>query len=207
MLSVGEKPRTAEFYETLLRKHALPTLGRRSAQTKSDIAELHSAMAKTPHNANRLVAAVGSLYSYASKHGLLSEGAAATASEDGATLMQMFKRGGVLTRPQHARHKTNDNKRATGVSIMREMFANQQLLVASCLEEWWLEYLNYHRKEGKIVQSFCDLLDSTRTAITDIRFAKALSEYDEMRYGRDFGSGAADKGCKYPDYGWVLHLA
>ena len=70
------KPRTAEFYETLLRKHALPTLGRRSAQTvtKSDIAKLHSAMAKTPHNANRLVAAVGSLYSYASKHGLVSEG-------------------------------------------------------------------------------------------------------------------------------------
>ena len=31
-------------------------------------------MAKTPHNANRLVAAVGSLYSYASKHGLVSEG-------------------------------------------------------------------------------------------------------------------------------------
>ena len=70
------KPRTAEFYETLLRKHALPTLGRRSAQTvtRSDIAKLHSAMAKTPHNANRLVAAVGSLYSYTGKHGLVSEG-------------------------------------------------------------------------------------------------------------------------------------
>ncbi len=70
------KQRTAEFYETLLRKHALPSLGRRSAQTvtKNDIAKLHSAMAKTPHNANRLIAAVGSLYSYAGKHSLVPEG-------------------------------------------------------------------------------------------------------------------------------------
>jgi hypothetical protein len=53
------KPRTAEFYETLLEKHVLPTLGARPAETvtRNDIAKLHSAMVKTPHNANRVVAA------------------------------------------------------------------------------------------------------------------------------------------------------
>jgi hypothetical protein len=69
-------PSTRSLCETLLRKHALPSLGNRKADlvTRADVAKLHVAMAHSPHNANRLVAVIGSLYSYAGKHGLIREG-------------------------------------------------------------------------------------------------------------------------------------
>lgn len=37
--------------------------------------------------------------------------------------------------------------------------------VARGLTPWFDEYRAYHRKDGKFVQSFCDLMDATRTCV------------------------------------------
>lgn len=70
------KARTAANYETLFRLHAWPALGSKKAEaiTRADLVKLHSAMSRTPHNANRLLAVIGSMYSYASKSGLVPDG-------------------------------------------------------------------------------------------------------------------------------------
>jgi len=70
------KTRTAKFYDALLKRHALPSLGSRKAHsiTRGDLAKLHVALGHTPHNANRLISVIGSLYSYGGKHGLVPEG-------------------------------------------------------------------------------------------------------------------------------------
>ncbi len=68
-IGAKRKTRTAVCYEILLRKHAVPTLGCKKAElvTRNDVAQLHLAMAATPHNANRLIAVIGSMYAFAIK--------------------------------------------------------------------------------------------------------------------------------------------
>jgi integrase len=68
------KPATAALYRALLENTVLPELGNRRAEQVStdDVAKLHSKMRDTPYQANRVLAVLGSLYSFAGKHKLLS---------------------------------------------------------------------------------------------------------------------------------------
>jgi integrase len=68
------KPKTAALYRALLENAVLPELGNRRAEqvTTQDIAKLHNRMRATPYQANRVLAVLGSLYSFAGKRKLLS---------------------------------------------------------------------------------------------------------------------------------------
>jgi integrase len=68
------KPKTAALYRALLENTVLPELGSRRAEqvTTQDIAKLHNRMRATPYQANRVLAVLGSLYSFAGKRKLLS---------------------------------------------------------------------------------------------------------------------------------------
>lgn len=69
------KARTTVGYETLLRKHAYPQMGQIKAEalSRADVARLHASLAGSPHTANRVVAVLGSMYSYAQKNGVVPE--------------------------------------------------------------------------------------------------------------------------------------
>jgi integrase len=78
-----KKPSTASNYEIVLIKHVLPTLGNLKAEkvTTADIAELHRAVAKQHkdgkrhrHQANRTVAIVSSMYTFASRAHVVPSG-------------------------------------------------------------------------------------------------------------------------------------
>lgn len=70
------KPRTAEYYRSLLERYAKPELGTRPAAevARPEVAKLHLALRKNLHTSNRLVAVIGSMYSFAGKNGLVPEG-------------------------------------------------------------------------------------------------------------------------------------
>lgn len=70
------KSSTHDFYQHVLNAHVLPTLGKRLAidVTKSDVATLHHDLQDTPYVANRALAVIGSMYSWASKAGFIAEG-------------------------------------------------------------------------------------------------------------------------------------
>jgi integrase len=66
------KPRTAALYEMYFRVHILPVLGQKRARevTPTDVAKLHRKIgAKTPVTANRLLALISALYTWASRVG------------------------------------------------------------------------------------------------------------------------------------------
>jgi integrase len=65
---------THESYEIVLRRHVLPKLGSRKAETvtHADIAALHLSMKSTPYQANRTVAVVGSMYAFANRQSLVA---------------------------------------------------------------------------------------------------------------------------------------
>ncbi|WP_131196138.1 site-specific integrase [Lichenihabitans psoromatis] len=69
------KPATSADYESLLRSYAIPEFGRRKLTevARGDVAKLHSKLSEKPYQANRLVAVIGSLYSFAEARGMVPE--------------------------------------------------------------------------------------------------------------------------------------
>jgi hypothetical protein len=67
---------TKMHYEDVLKRLVLPKLGKRKARdvTRADVARVHLANAATPFQANRILAIIGSMYSYGGRHGLVPEG-------------------------------------------------------------------------------------------------------------------------------------
>jgi integrase len=64
-----KKPRTAEEYRRLLQNHVYPKIGatRIIEVTAADVAKLHKKMGATPVNANRALAVISSVWSWAAK--------------------------------------------------------------------------------------------------------------------------------------------
>lgn len=70
------KGSTAVHYRGLLERYLLPKHGGRKAQefARADLARLHLSLRDRPYQANRLLAVVGSMYSFGERHGLVAEG-------------------------------------------------------------------------------------------------------------------------------------
>jgi integrase len=75
-IQAKRKPATADHYRHILKKVVLPEFGSRKADKVStaDVARLHARMRDRPYLANRVVAVVGSLYSFAGRRRLLLVG-------------------------------------------------------------------------------------------------------------------------------------
>ncbi len=69
------KATTGADYGSLLRRYALPVFGQRKLASikPADVAKLHSSLDAVPYQANRLVAVIGSLYSFAECRELVPE--------------------------------------------------------------------------------------------------------------------------------------
>jgi integrase len=75
-MEAKRKASTAAAYRDLLERIVRPSIGhmKASAVTRQDIARLHSSLRETPVTANRALAAISSLYTFASKAGYVVEG-------------------------------------------------------------------------------------------------------------------------------------
>ena len=69
------KTGTAEFYRDLLDLIVKPALGTIKADklTRLQVSRLHSSLAETPFQANRMLAVVGSMYAFGGRAGIVSE--------------------------------------------------------------------------------------------------------------------------------------
>jgi integrase len=70
------KGRTAEFYQDILDRIVKPALGTTKADklTRIQVGRLHSSLAETRFQANRVLAVVGSMYAFAGRAGIVPEG-------------------------------------------------------------------------------------------------------------------------------------
>ena len=68
--------RTAKGYDAILRRCFLPALGKRKAEvvTTAEMAKLHLSLKDRPYQANRLLAIIGSMYTFAARRGLVVRG-------------------------------------------------------------------------------------------------------------------------------------
>jgi integrase len=70
------KAGTAEFYRDILDRIVKPAVGTTKADKLSrlQVSRLHSSLAETPFQANRMLAVVGSMYAYAGRAGIVPDG-------------------------------------------------------------------------------------------------------------------------------------
>jgi integrase len=70
------KPKTTAFYRDVLDRIVKPELGTTKADkvTRAAVAKLHGKLKSTPFQANRVLAVVASMYSFAARAGILPEG-------------------------------------------------------------------------------------------------------------------------------------
>lgn len=74
-VSVKRKPQTLALYRYVEEQKIVPVLGRRKLGevTRGDVARLHHSMRATPYMANRVIAVLGALYSWAGRRGLVPD--------------------------------------------------------------------------------------------------------------------------------------
>jgi phage terminase large subunit-like protein len=87
--------------------------------------------------------------------------------------------------------KKGGNSIEVGIMDMLQKMENNKFHVFSTLNDWWEEFRMYHRKEGKIVPLFDDLMSATRYAVMSSRYA--VSHKDETWTGD----------IKYTNYGII----
>ena len=75
-VKIKRKARTAKGYAAVLRSHFLPRFGKRAAERISgaEIGQLHLSLRDSPYQANRMIAIIASMYSFAVKRELVPKG-------------------------------------------------------------------------------------------------------------------------------------
>jgi integrase len=76
-VTTKRKGRTAEFYRDILDRIVKPAVGTSKADKliRAQVGRLHSSLADTPFQANRVLAVIGSMYAFAARAGIVPNGA------------------------------------------------------------------------------------------------------------------------------------
>lgn len=102
-------------------------------------------------------------------------------------IAQLYKQQGVRMLSEHAQFP-DDRKNGTEAAVWETLARMQtnRLKVDRNLSQWFEEFRNYHRKEGKIVAEFDDLMKATHYGLMMLRYAQAgeSAPMKEDRYRR-----------------------
>lgn len=82
----------------------------------------------------------------------------------GKKLSDQYAEHGLTMLPNKATFSDGSNGVEAGIMEMLDAMQTGRFRVAAHLTEWWDEFRLYHRKDGKVVKEFDDLLSATRYA-------------------------------------------
>lgn len=94
---------------------------------------------------------------------------------DGHPLSKHYARHGLMMLEEHATWPDGSISTEAGVMEMQERMTTGRLKVASQLSDWFTEFREYHRDEGKIIKLYDDLLSATRVGIMAKRYARPVA--------------------------------
>lgn len=94
----------------------------------------------------------------------------------GENLAKQYKKEGLAMLPEHARHADGSNSVEAGLMDMLSRMQTGRLKVFDHLHEWFDEFGMYHRKDGKVVKEFDDLMSATRYGLMMLRHARPMGQ-------------------------------
>lgn len=89
----------------------------------------------------------------------------------GDELRHQYETQGLNMLPEHATHEAGGNGVEAGLMDMLDRMRTARFKVFKNLLDWFSEFLLYHRKDGKVVKEYDDLMSATRYALMMLRFA------------------------------------
>lgn len=87
-------------------------------------------------------------------------------------IASQYREQGVTMLDERATFPDGGNGVEAGIFEMLDRMKTGRLKVAKHLNDWFDEFRVYHRKDGKVVKEFDDLLSATRYGMMMLRFAK-----------------------------------
>jgi hypothetical protein len=99
----------------------------------------------------------------------------------GISLADQYRKQGINMLPDFFRNPPAPGEKGTvsiepGIMEMLQRMETDRFKVFNTLTDWFMEFRQYHRKDGKIVPIKDDLMSATRYAVQSLRFAVAGSE-------------------------------
>ena len=90
----------------------------------------------------------------------------------GENLAAQYKAQGLNMMAERATHPDGSNSVEAGLMMMFDRMQTNRLKVFSTCVGWFAEFRDYHRKDGKVVKEFDDLMSATRYAMMMLREAR-----------------------------------
>jgi len=91
--------------------------------------------------------------------------------KSGETVHMLYRKEGLRMLPDHATWADGGISTEAGILEMQQRMQMGRYKVAAHLGDWWDEYRNYHRKDGKIVKVRDDLMSASRIGVMARRYA------------------------------------
>jgi len=120
----------------------------------------------------------------------------------GKSYMALYKEQGLNMLPRHATFKDEDTSSFSfeaGVGEMLERMQTGRLKVFETCNEFFNEFRAYHRKDGKVVKEYDDVLSAVRYAMMMLRHSKTVLEMapTKARPGTIVSFGVLDQETGY----------
>jgi phage terminase large subunit-like protein len=91
--------------------------------------------------------------------------------QSGETFAELYRRQGLNMLFEKASFEDGGYGLEAGLAMMHERMETGRLKVFDHLGDWFAEFRQYHRKDGRVVKEQDDLLSATRYALMMLRFA------------------------------------
>ena len=102
----------------------------------------------------------------------------------GKEIRRQYADQGLNMLDEHATWEDGGYGVEAGTQLIYDLMITGRFKVAEHLEDWLQEFRLYHRKDGKIVKEFDDLMDATRYAIMMVREAKTKPRSKKIEFAR-----------------------
>jgi phage terminase large subunit-like protein len=94
----------------------------------------------------------------------------------GLPLSKYYRDEGLMMLPDHATFPDGSVSTEAGVQEMDDRMTTGRYKVAAHLGDWFEEYRNYYRKDGKIIKIRDDIMSASRIGVMAKRFARISGE-------------------------------
>lgn len=98
----------------------------------------------------------------------------------GDQLSEIYRKQGLNMLPERTTFEDGSSGVEAGLAEMLMRMETGRLKVFAHLNEWFEEFRLYHRKDGKVVKEYDDILSATRYALMSLRFAQPLKPLSQF---------------------------